>query len=291
VLKFDGTRWSIFGSFGAGEGQFSTIYDIAFDGKGTVYISDFNNHRVQIFNQVATPVIALREEGNKLVSGGSHDFGPLAAGDTRTVTLTIHNRGAAPLELSGTPSVSVSGTHAGDFTADLSETAATVAPKGTTTFKVTFKPAAAGIRSAQLAIASNDPATPVFSLSLTGTQTKPAEPPATPAPPPPASVTPVPVAGNPSGDNTPIAAGEEASATRVVVAPNPAIGQLRVTLPAHLSEAPLTLYNFAGNALLTQPGGGGAVRKLGVQHLPAGVYYLQVGSGSERTTQRVLIRN
>ncbi|MBD0258396.1 MAG: choice-of-anchor D domain-containing protein [Cytophagales bacterium] len=285
VLKFDGTRWTAFGTFGKDNGQFSTVYGIAFDGTGRVYVTDWGNTRVQIFNQVVPAVIALREAGNKLASGGSHDFGQLSAGGTRTVTLTIHNRGGAPLELGGTPLVSVSGTHAGDFTADLSETAAVVAPKGTTTFKVTFKPAAVGTRTAQLAIASNDPATPVFSLSLTGTQTKP-EPPVTPAP-----VVPGPVAGNPSGDTTPGGTDEEAPEATVAVAPNPATGKLRVTLPAHLGEAPLVLYNSVGKALLTQPGGGGTVRKLDVRHLPAGVYYLRVGSGPKRTTQRVLIRN
>lgn len=314
VLKFDGTHWTAFGSSGRGNGEFnSSVYAVAFGPAGRVYVSDWGNRRVQIFNQAVPAVMALREGSDKLTSGGSYDFGQVAGGDKRTVTFTIHNRGGAPLTLDST--ASVTGTHAGDFTADFSETAAALAPKGTTTFKVTFKPAAAGAHRAQLAIASNDPATPVFRLNLAGSQAKADQPvvsvpgdsiPVVSVPVDSVSVdsvsvdsvsvvsvpvVSVPVEGKPSGDKSFAGTGNAGQEVTLNVFPNPARGELRVTVPANLREAPLVLYSFAGNALLTQPGGGDNLRKLDVKNLPAGVYYLRVGSGPEQLTQRVMISN
>jgi hypothetical protein len=294
------------------------VYAVAFGPAGRVYVSDWGNRRVQIFNQAVPAVMALREGSDKLTSGGSYDFGQVAGGDKRTVTFTIHNRGGAPLTLDST--ASVTGTHAGDFTADFSETAAALAPKGTTTFKVTFKPAAAGAHRAQLAIASNDPATPVFRLNLAGSQAKADQPvvsvpvdtlpvvslpvdsvsvdsipvvsvPGDSVSVDSVSVVSVPVEGKPSGDKPFAGTGNAEQEVTLNVFPNPARGELRIAVPANLREAPLVLYSFAGNALLTQPGGGGNLRKLDVKNLPAGVYYLRVGSGPEQLTQRVMISN
>jgi hypothetical protein len=66
-------------------------------------------------------------------------------------TITVTNTGNAPLTVSG---VTVGGVNAIDFTATNACTVA-VAPAGTCTISVTFRPTAAGARSASLAITSN----------------------------------------------------------------------------------------------------------------------------------------
>jgi DNA-binding beta-propeller fold protein YncE len=57
IQKFTGsgtylTQW---GSFGAGEGQFSSPYCVATDDAGDVYVADYSNSRVQKFGPLPTP--------------------------------------------------------------------------------------------------------------------------------------------------------------------------------------------------------------------------------------------
>lgn len=74
-------------------------------------------------------------------------------------TFTIRNDGSAPLELSGTPAVTVSGVNPADFTVTQQPTALTLASNETTTFQVTFAPTAWDFpfRKATLTIVNNDP--------------------------------------------------------------------------------------------------------------------------------------
>jgi uncharacterized delta-60 repeat protein/uncharacterized repeat protein (TIGR01451 family) len=82
-------------------------------------------------------------------------------------TFTIANHGNVDLTL-GT--VTVSGTHAADFTVSL-QPASPVAPNGSTSFQVSFDPRALGLREATLSIGNNDPDENPFDFSIQGTGT------------------------------------------------------------------------------------------------------------------------
>ena len=85
-----------------------------------------------------------------------------------TESLTIANTGSAPLKVT---SVSLGGTNAADFSVS-ANTCSTVATGATCTISVSFKPSAAGNRTATLTIADNAPgASQTIPLSGTGTAT------------------------------------------------------------------------------------------------------------------------
>ncbi|MCG8620899.1 MAG: NHL repeat-containing protein, partial [Proteobacteria bacterium] len=50
ILNPDLTFHSSKGSEGSGNGQFKGPHDIAFDSAGNMYVTDANNHRIQVFN-------------------------------------------------------------------------------------------------------------------------------------------------------------------------------------------------------------------------------------------------
>ncbi len=82
----------------------------------------------------------------------------------RSRTFTITNSGKADLT---DLQVVISGTHRGDFTAT-QPAKTTLAPGASTTFKVRFKPAAKGERTAELRIRSNDGNESPFQVGLRG---------------------------------------------------------------------------------------------------------------------------
>jgi FtsP/CotA-like multicopper oxidase with cupredoxin domain len=84
-------------------------------------------------------------------------------------TLTLSNTGG---EIPLTFSIAMNGANFGDF-AQSNTCGGTVAPNGTCTISVTFKPTAAGARNASLGITTNDPANPLLSVGLSGTGTVP----------------------------------------------------------------------------------------------------------------------
>ncbi len=93
--------------------------------------------------------------------------GARVAGGTVVRTFTIRNPGTAVLNLTGTPKVVLSGTHAGDFSVTTVPTSP-VAIGGSTTFQVTFNPRAIGTRSATLSIANNDSNEAPYTFSIQG---------------------------------------------------------------------------------------------------------------------------
>jgi hypothetical protein len=103
-----------------------------------------------------------------LAFGARHvDDGPSAP-----LSVTVTNNGAAPLAIS---SISLSGAHAGDFVLQTTGTLA-IAPGLSGDIAVTFDPSAAGYRSAQLTLLTNDPANPSILVGLTGTGTSDSQP-------------------------------------------------------------------------------------------------------------------
>jgi len=81
-----------------------------------------------------------------------------------TKTFTIRNYGTAAL--TGLK-LTAGGPHAGDFT--ISEPGKiNLPPGGFTTFKVSFRPKASGVRKATIHLASNDPHESSFEINLSG---------------------------------------------------------------------------------------------------------------------------
>jgi uncharacterized delta-60 repeat protein len=108
----------------------------------------------------------------RLVDGT--DFGSAATGlGTVTRTFTLTNTGGASLTLTGTPRVAIGGAHAADFALLTPPPASVAALGGTASFTIAFSPAAAGLRSATLTFATNDPAHPQFTFAVQGTGSVP----------------------------------------------------------------------------------------------------------------------
>lgn len=109
--------------------------------------------------------------GPELISGDLLDFSQgftPEVGTETPITLSIRNRGTGPLLLSGAPKVSVQGSGAASFIIEQPSEDA-IAAGASATFKVTFWPQSAGVKSASLSIASNDTEDPTLVLQLTGT--------------------------------------------------------------------------------------------------------------------------
>ena len=111
-----------------------------------------------------TVVVSFALPTKALVSPGTVDFGAVAAKKTVTKTVTVRNAGGLPLvpgaaRITGSTSFSIS-----------SNTCLyrTVSPGGTCTFTIAFTPVTTAPATASLAIPSNDPATPVFNVPLSG---------------------------------------------------------------------------------------------------------------------------
>jgi Repeat of unknown function (DUF5650)/IPT/TIG domain len=109
-------------------------------------------------------------QGDATPSGADHTHfgGADAASGTVVRTFTIENTGNGSLDLSGTPKVVISGSHAADFVVTI-QSATTVAAGGSTTFQATFDPVATGTRTAIVSLANNDADENPSSFSIEGT--------------------------------------------------------------------------------------------------------------------------
>ncbi|MBI1184788.1 PKD domain-containing protein, partial [bacterium] len=87
---------------------------------------------------------------------------------TLKATFTIENLGNCDLTLSGSPYVSITGTHASDFKITQQPSSATIGSSGSLSFEVTFSPSATGARNATIEIASNDPDESNYTFAIRG---------------------------------------------------------------------------------------------------------------------------
>ena len=125
----------------------------------------------------AAPEIAVSGNSVDIASGDSTpdsadhtDFGTAAIeGSMVPRTFTITNTGANVLNLTGTPKVIISGTHAADFTVTLDADTPVAAGGGTTAFKVAFDPTAVGLRTATVSIPNDDTDEDPFTFAIQGT--------------------------------------------------------------------------------------------------------------------------
>jgi surface protein len=112
---------------------------------------------------VCNPEINLKGNGVNIVSGditpsiADHTNFGLANVSSSTVirTFTVENLGSSTLSLSGSPTVNITGTNAGDFMVN-SAPVNSVPATGSTTFQITFAPTVNGVRNATVSITNND---------------------------------------------------------------------------------------------------------------------------------------
>ena len=111
-------------------------------------------------------------DGDSTPSLSDHtDFGTGFLGSSPvTRTFTIENTGGEQLNLTSNPDfVQVAGTHAADFTVTGQPSSPVAAGGGTSTFTISFSPAAIGLREAQIIIANDDNDENPYTFSIQGT--------------------------------------------------------------------------------------------------------------------------
>ena len=98
------------------------------------------------------------------------DYGIAFLGGSSVVrTFMIQNNGTAPLTLTGSPKVGVSGLQAGDFTVTVQPNSPVASGGSATTFQVAFTPSAPGTRTAILSIANDDSTKNPYTYTIQGT--------------------------------------------------------------------------------------------------------------------------
>jgi LPXTG-site transpeptidase (sortase) family protein len=113
------------------------------------------------------------EDSTPSVVDDTYFGGVMIAGGTLDHTFTISNSGTASLNLTGSPRVQISGTHAGDFSVTASPTTPVPNGGGATTFTLRFDPSAMGTRSATVSIANDDPDENPYNFAILGTGISP----------------------------------------------------------------------------------------------------------------------
>lgn len=120
-------------------------------------------------NDPASPTVDISLNGTSVqprisVTPGSLSFGNVTVGSPSSRGLAVLNTGSVALNVTG---LNMGGTNASDFS--VSGSCGAISALGSCGLTITFTPAAAGARSATLAISSNDPDTPSLSVGLSGT--------------------------------------------------------------------------------------------------------------------------
>ena len=182
--SLDSINFTAIGVTGPGE---STYTDITADPFSTNYyrVSAFGNFVYSGYSNTASattdtgpPAAEIRITGNGRIihnndlvpeySDGT-DFGTAEPGaGTVTRSFTLENLGNAALTLSGSPRIAISGPGASSFSV-VAQPVASLAGPGGLSFLINFTPSTAGLKSATVSIASNDPSEPVTTFAISGT--------------------------------------------------------------------------------------------------------------------------
>ncbi len=172
---------------GGGSSAFTITFTPAAVGLRTATVSiasndaDENPYTFTIQGTGAVPEIAVSGNGQTIASGDTTpsaadhtDFGNVRrTGGTLERTFTIANSGDAILNLTGTPKVEISGTHAAEFTVTAQPESPVAAGGGTTAFTIRFDPAELGLRTAIVSIANDDADENPYTFAIQGTGTTP----------------------------------------------------------------------------------------------------------------------
>ncbi|WP_286746315.1 Ig-like domain-containing protein [Roseivirga sp. UBA1976] len=126
----------------------------------------------------AAPEINVQGNGQDITDGDNTpstadhtDFGSTGASSGANIvrTFTIQNTGTGDLDLTGSPNVTISGTHSADFTVSSQPGSDPISASGSTTFQVTFNPSAVGLRTAEISIANDDADENPYNFTIQGT--------------------------------------------------------------------------------------------------------------------------
>jgi len=113
------------------------------------------------------PEINLKQGAMSINTNDTYGFNNIAMGNNSgAITFTIENTGGDTLKLTDNPVISINGNN--DFTVDQTLSDTIVLPGASTTFALTFTPAAAGARTATISIANNDADENPYIIHLTG---------------------------------------------------------------------------------------------------------------------------
>ncbi|MCP5536332.1 MAG: choice-of-anchor D domain-containing protein [Akkermansiaceae bacterium] len=126
---------------------------------------------------VTGPEISISGNGQPVQSGTSasleanHTY--FGSGEinlfTQSRTFTISNDGTTDLTLSGAPIVTLTGTHAADFSVTLQPATNPISAGNQTTFSINFAPTGLGARDATVHISSDDPDEASYAFAISGT--------------------------------------------------------------------------------------------------------------------------
>jgi hypothetical protein len=164
------------GEFGDNNGNLVKYQFTASGSTRTITISPLTAatwHFYAIALNAVRPEISVEEPVSTTLTDGSSTiaFGNVRKDTISTAkTVTIRNEGNEDLSIS---TVTVGGTHPGDFDTNLTSLDGSVAPGDSTTFTVSFSPQASGARSAVLHILSDDADEASFDIDLSGSGTVP----------------------------------------------------------------------------------------------------------------------
>jgi hypothetical protein len=135
--------------------------------------SDENPYTFTLSGAGIAPEINLKLGGSSVSSGESHNFGSAKANvGSIPLVLTIENTGTAALNLTDSPSVSITGGDAAMFSLS-GQPASPIAPGGSVDLTITFSPTSAGSKSTSLSITSDDSDENTYVILLSGTGTVP----------------------------------------------------------------------------------------------------------------------
>jgi hypothetical protein len=123
--------------------------------------------RIQLSADVLPPDIAISQQGLNIPNGGSQQLDPVSVGFSSSMTIDITNTGAAPLLLTGSPAVSISGPDAASFSI-LAQPNTTLPAGVTLNFTLRFTPLDGAVKNALLTIASNDADESPYQISISG---------------------------------------------------------------------------------------------------------------------------
>ena len=203
LLFFDGSTWTIVQTylkgthfFGNGTGTSTNLsanlpggtYTLSASSRFRLSGTANDDNEYNIFDDiliegypiVAGPEINVRGNGTTINDGDTTpsvtddtDFGNVNTVSSLAHTFTIQNQGTSTLTLSGgSPYVTVSGTHAADFSVTAIPSNS-IASSSSTTFEITFTPSALGLRTASISISSNDSDESPYNFNIQGTGVTP----------------------------------------------------------------------------------------------------------------------
>ena len=163
TLSSAATTINTIGNWTTGDFSFPSVVPDTFT--GSAFVSAAPEINVQGNGQDIT-------DGDNTPSTADHtDFGSTGASSGANIvrTFTIQNTGTGDLDLTGSPNVTISGTHSADFTVSSQPGSDPISASGSTTFQVTFNPSAVGLRTAEISIANDDADENPYNFTIQGT--------------------------------------------------------------------------------------------------------------------------